>query len=204
MALTFPTSLVRLPTSPRPPPLSPARGAGRGVGAPGAGAPRSVPSPTSPQKFLVARLVSVPAPTSAGHCCPASHPHPAGFEVATLSPVLAGRRSVCRRRNGGSRVRPRPTEVASPGPGLRLRGVTPARRSRLLPGPPGFGRPGPSLEVAVAVLEGERSGGAGGAEGGLGVSRFYVTELIIHPALAGSLHGRGSCGVLVRLGSAVF
>ena len=40
MALTFPTSLVRLPTSPRPPPLSPAPtslpGPGRGAGGGGA------------------------------------------------------------------------------------------------------------------------------------------------------------------------
>ena len=69
---------------------------------------------------------------------------------------------MCRRRNGSSPVRPRPTEVASAGPGLRLRGVTPAQRARALPGPPGFGRLGPALEVAVAVLEGERGGGGGG------------------------------------------
>lgn len=31
-----------------------------------------------------------------------------------------------------------------------------------------------------------------------------MTELIIHPARCGSLRGRGNCGVLVRLGSAVF
>ncbi|KAK2104293.1 hypothetical protein P7K49_018149 [Saguinus oedipus] len=103
MALTFPTSLVRLPTSPRPPPRSPAGGGA------GGGGPPSLPSPSPPR---------IPAPTSAGHCCPASHTPPAGFEVATLSPLLAELRK----------------PAAGDGRGLHLRGghTGPCARARSL------------------------------------------------------------------------
>lgn len=55
------------------------------------------------------------------------------------------------------------------------------------PGARAGGRPGRSGGRRVLV-------GAGGAEGGPGTSRFYMTELIIHRARCASLRGRGNVG----------
>lgn len=160
-----------------PPPLSQTREGGQRWLR--AGEPLSLPSP--PRSFSSPAQVSVPAPTSAGHCCPVSHPHPAGFEVATFFPV--------RWRGGGAVegacVGAGKAALADAGSPWRLpalagsaplRGLTRPARARVSPTP--RVPPGPHL---AQVYAGGRLGGsggkrvlvgAGGAEGGLGRRGF--------------------------------
>lgn len=81
------------------------------------------------------------------------------------------------------------TSSGSHWPGPCTRSLTPP--VRLLPPP----RKAPACAGGCLGPGGMRVWvGASVSEGGLGTSRFYVTELIIHPARCGSLRGRGNVG----------
>lgn len=211
MALTFPTSLVRLPTSPRPPPLPDPEKGGPAVAR--GGGTSLLPLPLLPPE-VSGRPPRSQSPPPPRLVTAAQFPTPIPLALKLpLSPGVwrgAGACVVCRRRKGSPRCRPRPTGAARAGRGLHLHRVSPSRRVHALLDRPLRGSaaplPAPGLRWRSRwpLWTLESVDGGWRFRRGVGDVEVLCDRVNHSPCPLWFSSWPRQRGVLVRLGSAVF